>query len=513
MSQNSKPPLIQPSTTFDTNYSTLLSVQTLRSSNIYTLNDDGTQGATLSNQTLSGLTDTITDNSDAVNKLYVINSKKPSGPVNSVQYNSNGVFTGSSNFRFVGDFNTGVLTLTDTDITDGILNISKDKVTSLNNGYLGDQAITKGYEDLFSNYTNITTISNNAGITYNGTSIISGLILRSSNINATDTFADATSILLELYKSVGPGPRSSLYSVSVASSTSITLAGTQVIDGVNVLPGLKVLAKDQTNPIENGIYLSGASLWFRSTDMPSGSSAYLSRSFVEQGLQDANKLFLCSNEYSYSIVGTDKLSFKQIEPVTLDSFFKMSIINVSTLGSMINFGTSSGVILSGSSETRIPKDYVLNSFVSVTGLYPPEITVDVLNITQCVVYIQNNFEPDTFQTTLAYKVNDTFMVPGPTSSISLNNTAMNYSYTIDDINQTIMIRNPTTTSTDTFQDLLTNSSFTIQNESSSSITLSNAGSWVFNPTSISIPATHSCLMYLYNENNINYLNVLSLLGM
>lgn len=55
-------------------------------------------------------------------------------------------------------------------------------------------------------------------------------------------------------------------SVKVATTVNIALTGTQTIDGVGVVATDRVLVKNQTNPVENGIYVVSAGAWTRSSD-------------------------------------------------------------------------------------------------------------------------------------------------------------------------------------------------------------------------------------------------------
>ena len=52
----------------------------------------------------------------------------------------------------------------------------------------------------------------------------------------------------------------------VASTANITLESTQVIDGIAVGSGERVLVKSQTGSTANGIYISSSSTWGRSAD-------------------------------------------------------------------------------------------------------------------------------------------------------------------------------------------------------------------------------------------------------
>ncbi len=50
------------------------------------------------------------------------------------------------------------------------------------------------------------------------------------------------------------------------SNTNLTLSGQQTVNGIAVVAGDRVLVKDQTNPIENGIYDVETSAWGRAAD-------------------------------------------------------------------------------------------------------------------------------------------------------------------------------------------------------------------------------------------------------
>lgn len=54
--------------------------------------------------------------------------------------------------------------------------------------------------------------------------------------------------------------------VEAATTGNITLSGAQTIDGVSIIAGDRVLVWQQTNPVENGVYVASAGSWARSLD-------------------------------------------------------------------------------------------------------------------------------------------------------------------------------------------------------------------------------------------------------
>lgn len=100
-------------------------------------------------------------------------------------------------------------------------------------------------------------------------------------------------------------------SVRVATVTNISLYGQQTIDGVNAVAGDRLLVKNQTNAVDNGIYVVSNSNWTRSTDADSNaevtSGLYC---FVEEGTINGNSGWILSTDGSISI-GSTALNFVQ----------------------------------------------------------------------------------------------------------------------------------------------------------------------------------------------------------
>ena len=98
-------------------------------------------------------------------------------------------------------------------------------------------------------------------------------------------------------------------SVFVATTANITLSGTQTIDGSSVTAGKRVLVKDQSSAVENGIYICDAGSWSRSSDFAAGSAEAGAYMFVEAGTANATLKFVCTSQAGSDVVGTNAINF------------------------------------------------------------------------------------------------------------------------------------------------------------------------------------------------------------
>ena len=105
-------------------------------------------------------------------------------------------------------------------------------------------------------------------------------------------------------------------SVTVATTTNISLSGEQTIDGVAIVAGTTVLVKDQTNAIENGIYIVSVNEWDRSPYLKTGASASGVGVFVSQGSVGKDSIWVCTNDKGTAVVGTNDLVFTTLLSVT-----------------------------------------------------------------------------------------------------------------------------------------------------------------------------------------------------
>ncbi len=122
---------------------------------------------------------------------------------------------------------------------------------------------------------------------------------------ATREYVDSK-ILEELYK------LDSKQSVLVATTANIALAGLQVIDGVSVPAGARVLVKNQTVAKDNGIWIAAAPVWTRAPDADTNAevtSALLVS--VEQGTALADTRWQLVTD-GVIVLGTTPLTFQNV---------------------------------------------------------------------------------------------------------------------------------------------------------------------------------------------------------
>lgn len=99
-------------------------------------------------------------------------------------------------------------------------------------------------------------------------------------------------------------------SVRVATTTNITLSGTQTIDNVSVVVGNRVLVKNQSSNVNNGIYVVSAGAWTRPSDVDAASEIETATVAVMLGTANKNTQWTCTS--SITTLGVDPITFGQI---------------------------------------------------------------------------------------------------------------------------------------------------------------------------------------------------------
>lgn len=104
--------------------------------------------------------------------------------------------------------------------------------------------------------------------------------------------------------------------VKVATTTNITLSGTQTIDGISVNVGDRVLVKNQSTASQNGIYDVSSSTWIRSSDMNAWAMVPSAAVMVEQGTVNADTRWNCTSD-SGGTLDTTAITFVQFAGIDL----------------------------------------------------------------------------------------------------------------------------------------------------------------------------------------------------
>lgn len=91
-------------------------------------------------------------------------------------------------------------------------------------------------------------------------------------------------------------------------TSNITLSGVQTIDGITTTTGERVLLTVQTNPIENGLWITSSSgSWYRPTDFANGTLAGKAYVLITGGNTQAGSSWICNTPTA--TIGTDPIYF------------------------------------------------------------------------------------------------------------------------------------------------------------------------------------------------------------
>lgn len=164
------------------------------------------------------------------------------------------------------------------------------------------------------------------------TKVVNGLDLQSQKIiNLADGTAPGDAVTKAQLDAVLRG-LDWKNSVRAATTTNITLTGTQTVDGVALIAGDRVLVKDQTTATANGIYVVAAGAWARATDFDDNIEVTAAAAIpVEAGTVNGDAVFILTNDGSITI-GSTSLTFTRL----------------GGSGATYTAGANGGLILSGS---------------------------------------------------------------------------------------------------------------------------------------------------------------------
>lgn len=141
------------------------------------------------------------------------------------------------------------------------------------------------------------------------TKIMNGLDLQNQRIQAVADPSAATDAATKQYVDLYVNGITLKAPVRAATTASITLSGTQTIDGVSVIAGDRVLVKDQASAPTNGIYVVAAGAWARATDADADAEVRSGLTvFVTEGTVNGDKQFSLTTNGAIAL-GTTPLTF------------------------------------------------------------------------------------------------------------------------------------------------------------------------------------------------------------
>ena len=184
----------------------------------------------------------------------------------------------------------------------------------------GSQTLTNktisGASNTLSNIANASLT--NSSITIGTTNIaLGGTTLTPAGLTSVTVTQDPTTALQLATKQYvdavaqGLDPKASCVA---ATTTNITLSGTQTIDGVALIAGDRCLVKNQTLSQNNGIYVVAAGAWTRATDMDNWLEVPGAFTFIEQGTVYADTGWVCTSNAGGTL-GTTPITWVQFAGV------------------------------------------------------------------------------------------------------------------------------------------------------------------------------------------------------
>jgi hypothetical protein len=186
---------------------------------------------------------------------------------------------------------------------------------------------------------------------------------------ATKAYVDAARMGLDVKQSV-----------RAATTASITLSGTQTIDGVSVVAGDRILVKNQSTASQNGIYTVAAGSWSRASDADADSEVTAGLfTFVSEGTDNADSGWVLTTNDTITL-GTTSLAFAQFSgagQITAGAGLTKNGNTIDAVGTAgrivvnadnIDLDTVSQTDGSGSAGTSFVQSVTRDSYGRVTGV-------------------------------------------------------------------------------------------------------------------------------------------------
>jgi hypothetical protein len=191
-------------------------------------------------------------------------------------------------------------------------------------------------------------------------------------------------------------------SVRVATTENITLSNTQVIDGVTVAVGDRVLVKDQSTAANNGIYLVASGSWTRATDADAWTELVSAFVFVESGTANGN------NGYTCTVAAGGTLGSTAITWVQFSGAGQITAgAGLTKSGNTLNVGTASSarIVVNSDNLDLATTGVTAGSYALVTVDAYGRVTTGSLPTTISGFGITDAYTKTEINTSLALKLN------------------------------------------------------------------------------------------------------------
>lgn len=122
------------------------------------------------------------------------------------------------------------------------------------------------------------------------------------------TSANISKIYPNVYPTQIIGPYTKWLSPArLATTSNVTLQGLQIIDSIQTVNNDRVLVKNQSDPINNGVYVVRTGNWMRTNDLPSGTKSSGIIIYVKQGTINGEYVFYNTYQNYEAIVGQNSI--------------------------------------------------------------------------------------------------------------------------------------------------------------------------------------------------------------